>query len=97
LYGSCGGQVVAAALARVEAQSTASFTDPIDGAPRRTITSTYIVCSQDRAVHPDHQAAMAERCTNRVDLDTDHSPFLSATNDVADVITEIVTEIGRIP
>jgi hypothetical protein len=29
---------------------------------------------------------MAARCTHRLDLDSDHSPFLSAVDDVADIV-----------
>lgn len=89
LYGECSPQAVAAALPRLCPQTMSTMTDVVDGAPRNDIESTYVVCSRDRAVHPDHQAAMADRCTHRIELDTDHSPFLSATDDMADIVETV--------
>ncbi|MGA9277371.1 alpha/beta fold hydrolase [Ilumatobacter sp.] len=91
LYGRCSAEAVHAALARIGPQSMASMTEEISGSPRREIDSTYIRCSEDRAVHPDHQAELADRCARRVDLDTDHSPFLSAVDATADVIEQIAS------
>jgi hypothetical protein len=90
LYGSCSPEAVRAALPRLSPQSMASMTEPVTGTPRDTVASTYVVCARDRAVHPAHQAAMAERCSHRRDLDTDHSPFLSAVGPTADIIEQIV-------
>ena len=39
--------------------------------------STYLLCSRDRAIHPEMQAWMATRAGEVVTFDTDHSPFLS--------------------
>lgn len=94
LYGECSAEVIRAALARLGPQSTASMTEPIDGAPRRSAGSSYILCQRDRAVHPDHQAALATRCSRRFDLDTGHSPFLSAVDDTANIVQQIVDEIS---
>jgi hypothetical protein len=32
---------------------------------------------------------MAARCTEQVDIDTDHSPFISAVTEVADLLERI--------
>ena len=45
--------------------------------------STYIRCLQDRAVPPDAQAHLAQRCGTVVELDTDHSPFFSDPSGLA--------------
>lgn len=52
--------------------------------------ATYVVCTQDRAVNPDEQRAMAARAGDVVELDTSHSPFLSRPREVADVIAQRV-------
>ena len=83
LYGDVAGPVVDAALARLSPQSIASMTDVVQGAPRLHLRSTYVQCLRDQAVHPTHQAVMAGRCTDTITLDCDHSPFLSATREVA--------------
>lgn len=91
LYGECSAATIRAALARLGPQSMTSMTETVSGAPRSIVPSTYVVCGRDRAVHPDHQARLAGRCRHRIDLDTDHSPFLSAVDATADVIHRIAT------
>lgn len=86
LYGDAPPEVIAAAIHRLCAQTTSTMTEQITGDPRSSVDSTYVVCTRDRAVHPEHQALMATRCTHRLDLATDHSPFLSAVDDVADIV-----------
>ena len=88
-YADCPPAAVAAALPRLSCQSTSGFGQAVDGSPRATIPSTYVRCLRDEAVHPDHQAAMAARCTEAVEFDCDHSPFLSRVDDTADLITRI--------
>jgi pimeloyl-ACP methyl ester carboxylesterase len=89
LYGSCPPEVVAAALQRLSPQPLATMTEAVTGPPRTSLPSTYVRCLQDQAVHPDHQAVMAARCTEQVDIDTDHSPFISAVTEVADLLERI--------
>jgi len=91
LYGRCDPTVVRAALARLSPQSMATFTQETTGCPRPRIGSTYVVCTEDEAVHPEHQAAMATRCDTVVRLATDHSPFVSAVAATADVIEAAAT------
>lgn len=54
----------------------------------KKIPSTYVVCSEDQALHPDLQRRMAERCTDTVTLATDHSPFLSAPEELARILLD---------
>ena len=68
----------------------ATFGQPATGAPWKTIPSTYVVCEQDQAIHPNHQRIMAKRCGTVLSLNTDHSPFISMTTSTADIITNIV-------
>ncbi|MEL6894335.1 MAG: alpha/beta fold hydrolase [Actinomycetota bacterium] len=89
LYGECPEPEVDAALSRLGPQPMATMTQPTSGSPLGSIPSTYVVCLRDRTVHPDHQAAMAARCDRTVVLDTDHSPFLSATTELADIVEPI--------
>jgi 3-methyladenine DNA glycosylase/8-oxoguanine DNA glycosylase len=63
---------------------------PVVGSPRASIDSTYVVCARDEAVGPGHQRAMAARCGHVVELDTDHSPFLSMVGPTADVVERVV-------
>jgi pimeloyl-ACP methyl ester carboxylesterase len=89
LYGACDPTVAAAAVARLSPQPMATMVQPVTGSPLATVPSTYVVCTQDDAVHPDHQRIMAERCRNVITLDTDHSPFASMPVETADLIARI--------
>lgn len=90
LYGRCESGAIAAAIARLCPQPIGTMLQAVDGAAWREIASTYVICTEDRSVHPGHQEYMAKRCTNVVRLETDHSPFLSMTREMADIIEEIV-------
>jgi pimeloyl-ACP methyl ester carboxylesterase len=90
LYGCCPTNVSNAAIARLSPQPLATLGQPASGAPWKTLPSTYVVCEQDQAVHPNHQRIMAERCGAVHSLNTDHSPFVSMTVETADIIKNIV-------
>lgn len=90
LYGCCPTNVSDAAIARLSPQPMATFGQPATGAPWKTIPSTYVVCEQDQAIHPNHQRIMAKRCGTVLSLNTDHSPFISMTTSTAGIITNIV-------
>jgi pimeloyl-ACP methyl ester carboxylesterase len=86
LYATSPPAAAAAATARLSPQPASSFAQPVSGDPRSTVPSTYVVCLRDEAVHPVHQRLMAARCGAVVELDSDHSPFLTDPTGVADVI-----------
>lgn len=86
LYNACPPEVARAAAARLSPQPRVTFAQPVSGSPRRTIASTYVVCTDDRSIAPAHQEAMAARCTTTVTLATDHSPFVSMIPETAEVI-----------
>ena len=47
------------------------------------------MCTEDRAIHPNHQRIMAERCAAVDELATDHSPFMSMPAETADILAGI--------
>ena len=49
---------------------------------------TYIACTDDRAVKPAYQQAVAERLPHSALLDWDHSPMLGHARALAGVIFE---------
>jgi pimeloyl-ACP methyl ester carboxylesterase len=79
-------EVAAAAVARLGEQPVASFIEPVTSETWRTLPSTYVLCTHDEAIHPDHQAIMAARCTTTVTLAADHSPFLTHVAELGDLI-----------
>jgi pimeloyl-ACP methyl ester carboxylesterase len=54
-----------------------------------SIPSTYIVCTEDRALRPDAQRAWAKRATHAVELAADHCPQHSQPTLVADVLAPL--------
>jgi pimeloyl-ACP methyl ester carboxylesterase len=71
-------------------QLRAQCTDSLSARPKevawRTKPSTYVVCSEDQAVHPDLQRIMARRCTETIEWPTGHSPFANRPDLVADLL-----------
>lgn len=94
LYGSCPQPAIEAALSRLSPQPMGTFNQPLTGAPRETVESTYVVCSLDRAIAADHQRAMAMRCTTTVTLETDHSPFVSMPSETADLLAGVLAAVS---
>lgn len=78
LYNDCDEASTAAAVARLGPQPVVTLADTPTAVAWRERPSTYVVCTDDLAVHPELQRAMARRCTTSVDWPTSHSPFLSA-------------------
>ena len=75
---------------RLGPQPNATMTQEVDGAPASAIESTYVLCNQDRAVHPEHQRIMAARCSSMIEIDSDHSPFVDDPGTIASIIQRVV-------
>jgi len=76
-YHDCTPEVARDATGRLRAYAAACFQTPVDRVAWREIPSTYVVCADDRAIHPDAQRRMAARATRVVELPGSHSPFLA--------------------
>lgn len=64
------------------------------GPPAWTHTpSTYVVCTDDRAIHPDTQRQMARHALDVVEWDASHSPMLSQPERVADLLTSLAAQV----
>ena len=90
LYADCAEDDAAKAAARLGPEAR------FDGAVATRAAwqhspSTYAVCSEDRAVTPTLQRALARRCTHTIEWPTSHSPFLSRPELVADVLAGLAT------
>jgi pimeloyl-ACP methyl ester carboxylesterase len=91
LFGDCAPDDAAKAIARLGPQSWAELAGVATRAVWKQAPSTYAVCTEDRAVAPAFQRALARRCTRTVEWPTSHSPFLSRPELVADLLVEIAT------
>jgi pimeloyl-ACP methyl ester carboxylesterase len=55
----------------------------------RTIPTTYVVCAEDRMIHPDTQRDMAAAAgAEIIEWSSSHSPFLSHPDLVADLVAQ---------
>ncbi len=89
LYSDAPAVAAAAAVARLRPVELAVFRGVPDTIGWRRTPSTYVVCADDRVVHPDLQRAMAERAGDRHEWPGGHSPALSRPAAVADLIATL--------
>ena len=88
-YAHCDPMTATANIARLDRQPFATFTQNATHASWRSVPSTYVLCTDDAAIHPTHQRLMAARCTHTESLPTDHSPFASMPVETAEIIARI--------
>lgn len=92
-YADCGEKDIAFAQSRLVAQSSAVFGVPVETTPERwgQIPRYYIECARDRAITLNLQQEMQKQspCRRTFSIDTDHSPFFSAPEHLADILTNI--------
>jgi pimeloyl-ACP methyl ester carboxylesterase len=96
-YHDCAADVADASVAKLRPMPSGVDTDAMSGAdvppPAWTqMPSTYVVCTDDRAVHPDTQREMAKHADDRVVWDTSHSPMLSRPDLVADLLAALAAQ-----
>jgi pimeloyl-ACP methyl ester carboxylesterase len=89
LYNDCDDATVAWALDRLGAHPLDNLQQSPSRIAWRTKPSTYAVCADDLALHPDLERILAKRCTSVVEWPTGHSPNLSDPERVAALIAEI--------
>lgn len=61
---------------------------PIENPAWRNVKSSYVVCTDDKAVRLDQQRMRAGWADYSIEIDCDHSPFFSAPKQTADFILE---------
>jgi pimeloyl-ACP methyl ester carboxylesterase len=95
LYGDVAPEVAAAAAVRLRPVHRAVFGGVPDVIGWRHVPSTYVVCADDVAIHPDLERAMATRATHRHEWPGGHSPALSRPHDVVELIAALAgTPVG---
>jgi pimeloyl-ACP methyl ester carboxylesterase len=94
-YGNCTEDDVAFAQSRLVAQAGAPLGTPVETTAEHwgRIPRYYIECARDRAIGLGLQREMQKYspCKQTFSIDTDHSPFFSAPEQLA----EILLRIGR--
>jgi pimeloyl-ACP methyl ester carboxylesterase len=99
LYGCCSPEVAEWAIAHQRPQAVAPYATPVSidaGDAFDAIPRCYVLCKLDRAIPPPLQRLMLQRvrCDEVIELDTDHSPHLSATAELAEVLDRLATRSG---
>lgn len=98
LYGCCADDVAEWAISRQKPQPLAPIATPVsipvgalDGVARH-----YVQCTRDRAIPPPLQRRMIaeNRCSGVYELDTDHTPHLSRTHELARILNDIARQVA---
>jgi hypothetical protein len=85
-YADCGPAAAAAAVARLTAQNAEPFARTMPAPAWRGVSSTFVVCENDRAIAPVRQRALASRAGEVRSLATSHAAMLARPDLVADVL-----------
>jgi len=94
-YNECDSKEAAEAARRLRPTAVACLAVSTGAEPWRSIPSTYVLCERDRAIHPDFQKWMSTRAGDVVTLDTDHSPFMSMPEELADLLAGIADNANQ--
>jgi pimeloyl-ACP methyl ester carboxylesterase len=100
LYHCCTPDQVAWALPRRGRQPVIPFTQPFtpadDTAAFDALPRAYVTCLQDRAIKPALQRRFYETagCDPVIEIDTDHSPWLSRTDELVAALNRIAAGLG---
>lgn len=86
-YADCDPEVREWAQRMVRAQSSATMMEPLAHPAWRRVPSTYVVCTEDKAIPAHRQrSAFAVHATEVIELQASHSPFLSQPGAVAELL-----------
>jgi pimeloyl-ACP methyl ester carboxylesterase len=93
-YGDVPDRIAAAAVARLRPVHRAVFGGVPTTIAWREVPSTYVICADDRAVHPDLQRAMAVRATQHYEWPGGHSAAATHPADIGQLIRSIDTSLS---
>lgn len=86
-FGDADPQTAAAAVAQLRPMALQGGPPSVTEPAWWAVPSTYVVCTNDRALPVASQRAMAARATDVVEWPTDHSPFLTRPDEVARLVS----------
>ena len=89
LYADADPEAAAEAVARLRPVHHSVLRGTAAVIAWRRQPSTYVVCTDERAVHPDLQRAMAELAATRMEWPGGHYPALVRPAEVADLIARL--------
>jgi pimeloyl-ACP methyl ester carboxylesterase len=93
IYNCCTPEQAAWAVARRRPQAVAPFATPVrvDDAVLASIPRSYVLTTQDQSIPPALQRRMIDEhpCRRVIELDADHAPQLSATDELVAALDEL--------
>jgi pimeloyl-ACP methyl ester carboxylesterase len=96
IYNCCTQEQIEASVGKRRPQAVAVFGTPVsvDEAVLASIPRSYLLTRQDHAIPPALQRRMiAEHpCRRVIELDTDHAPQLSATNELVAALIDLAAD-----
>jgi pimeloyl-ACP methyl ester carboxylesterase len=99
-YNTTNAALQARAVSLLSAEPMRSFATPMKLNDSRfgRVKRTYIECLQDNAIPIELQRLMQQvlPCDQVITLDTDHSPFFSAPEQLADALENIANTYGEV-
>jgi pimeloyl-ACP methyl ester carboxylesterase len=95
-YGNCDEAQVSWATGRMGLQPVVPFMQPVSIADpaANEIPRAYVICTRDQAIPPALQRRMIRDCgvQSVIEIDTDHSPWLSATGELVAALDRLGRE-----
>jgi hypothetical protein len=88
-YHDCTPEIAQSAISRLRPQSLAALGGTVTSSAWHEKPGTYVVCTEDRGLTEAFQRSNAARIGNSVDWPTSHSPFLSRSDLVADLLADL--------
>jgi hypothetical protein len=87
LYQDCDPADAATAVAHLRPMAVACLATTTTTAAWRTTPATYVVCTEDRTLHPELQRVLAANMTTVIEWPLGHSPFLNRPDLVVELLT----------
>ena len=88
-YADCDPADVPSFLRRLVPELATGFVQSPRAVAWRERPSTYLVCTDDRAVLPALQRNLAARCGDVVEIEASHSPFVSRPDEVTTLLADL--------
>ncbi|HKD65992.1 MAG TPA: alpha/beta hydrolase [Candidatus Binataceae bacterium] len=90
-FNRCTSPIAAWASSKLHTyMGTKAVSQRLTRAGWKEIPSTYVLCTDDKAIELRWQRRMAERATHSVELESDHSPFLCMPDRVAEIFARVI-------
>jgi pimeloyl-ACP methyl ester carboxylesterase len=93
IYNGCTSEQTAWAVARRRSQAVAPYATPvqIDDALLASIPRSFVLTTRDNSMRPALQRRMIREhpCERVIELDADHAPYLSATDELVAALDEL--------